>query len=95
MLKLFFKITAIFLVCFFITAAFHEAVPGLCLSRNPNGDNACPFCKLIYSLVILAVVICLATIHVLLRSPEQLAARIPCATRRTCWLLRGPPAHHA
>lgn len=94
MLKAVFKITAIVLVCFFITAAFHEAVPGLCLSRNPNGDNVCPFCKLIYTLVLLAVAISIAAIHVLWVPPGLLAVAIPCAARRACWLLRGPPALH-
>jgi hypothetical protein len=91
MIRTLFKITAVFLVCFFILAAFHEAIPGLCLSQGRNTENVCPFCKLIHTLVLLVVSICFVSVQCWCSFSLLFVARVLSVINPACHLFRGPP----
>jgi hypothetical protein len=88
-----FKIVALLFVALFLVAAVHELVPGMCLPSNPDGSVACPFCNLLYTLLILVLCFLLAGVSVSFRSFRVPPSEIPFASPlRTAWSRRGPPA---
>jgi len=88
-----FKTMALLFVALLLVAAVHEMVPGLCMPRNLDGSTACPFCNLLYTLLIIVVCVFLATVSVTFRTFRAPQAETPLSSpRRTTWSRRGPPA---
>jgi len=85
------KITAIFFVCFLLMAALHVAVPRLCLSRCPGVADTCPFCKLVFTLLIFTATVCLAGIRIGRLGPVSRTLHVFHTASRVHGLLRGPP----
>jgi hypothetical protein len=93
MAKIVLKATVILLVGLFLVAAGHEMVPGLCVAPTPDGRTLCPFCQLIYTLiVILAVITALPILRLVQMCNPALPELPPRTTHRTTWSLRAPPA---
>ncbi len=86
---------AVFLVCFFMVAAVHEAVPGLCrITASPRDTDSCPFCKLIYTIaaiIVLGLLVCFPPVQT---PVEKGCAGIALSGHRDSFRLRGPPIPH-
>jgi hypothetical protein len=86
------KMVAVFLVCFFMVAAVHEAVPGLCrVTVSPRDTDTCPFCKLIYTIaaiIALCLLVCIPPGRTL---AEEGRARVDISGHIDSFRLRGPP----
>ncbi len=88
-----YKVMALFLVALFLVAAVHEMLPGLCLPRNMDGSNACPFCQLIYTILIVIACILMTKVEASFRAFRLPPVFLPITSpRRSTWSRRGPPA---
>jgi hypothetical protein len=95
MIRFAYKITAIFFVCFFIMAAFHEAVPGLCTAEGPGSTTLCPFCTLVYTLGIVFALLAITLPRAIQFYRPCFAAPIISSECPVSLQLRGPPVAHA
>ena len=88
---LFYGVLALMLV-FFAVAAVHELIPGLC-SADENGDNDCPFCKLVFSFTLIVLALAGFSFLTLFRNHLRAGTEPPQRQIRYPYLhLRAPPA---
>ena len=90
--KVVFKIIAVGFVCFLLVAAIHEAVPKLCTAQGPSRTDTCPFCSLIYTLVIVGGFLVLVRPGGIRFCRTHFAAHPLSIEDSVAILLRGPPA---
>jgi hypothetical protein len=87
------RIVAATFIGLILGAAFHEMAPGLCAPRNADGSHICPFCTLIYTLIVVSTLLVII--------PVVLNRQISCSrptlfsynsrTPDIAWLVRAPP----
>ena len=86
-----FLATALFMLGLFAIALVHEIVPELCIAGH-QADGECPFCKLVYTLALAAVVALVFSVRLPLAASER-PPESPCLTSLEflCNPLRAPP----
>ena len=77
---------------FFAIAAVHEWIPGLC-KADAEGEDECPFCKLVHTLLLVAVAAaCFAPWSCTAPRAQGDFELPPLTARFPAYLLRAPPA---
>jgi hypothetical protein len=87
-----YKITTLFFICFLVVAAFHEAVPGICTAQVPSQESTCPFCNILYTLVILCALVLLTEPSQICLPYQDILLQVVPARFNASLLFRGPPA---
>lgn len=83
---------ALCLVALFFLAVVHELIPGLHIEGSPHSGMVCPFCKLIYSPLLLVVALMIVCPAVAPRQPVWVEPYHPRSVSCRPLSCRAPPA---